>query len=241
MRRREFITLLGGAAAAWPLTARAQRAVPIVGFLRSTAAAGSEPLVGAFRLGLHGAGFVEGQNVVLGRRSGRADCKNGGLRTASRHSLSKRNRGDSDSSPLVSIQSEPAWSPVSTGPTAMRLAWSSLRPIWQPSSWGYCTSSRPNLPPLPSWGTRTNPNSKSSCVRLRRQVAPSSGKSSSLKRQTNVSSIPCSRRWCGRVPVRCLSVVVHSSSPDADNSSHWRLAIHCSRAIRRAITSKPAA
>jgi putative tryptophan/tyrosine transport system substrate-binding protein len=63
MRRREFVSLLGGAAAAWPLAARAQRAVPIVGFLRSTAAAGSEPLVGAFRLGLHEAGFVEGQNV----------------------------------------------------------------------------------------------------------------------------------------------------------------------------------
>jgi putative ABC transport system substrate-binding protein len=64
MRRREFMTLVG--AAAWPLAARAQQqAMPLVGFLRSTVAAGSEPLVPAFRQGLNEAGFVEGQNVTV--------------------------------------------------------------------------------------------------------------------------------------------------------------------------------
>jgi putative tryptophan/tyrosine transport system substrate-binding protein len=63
--RREFITLLSGAAA-WPLVARAQQApIPVVGFLRTTAAAGSTHLVGAFRQGLNEAGFVEGQNVAV--------------------------------------------------------------------------------------------------------------------------------------------------------------------------------
>jgi len=66
LERREFISLVGGAAAAWPLAVRAQQAaVPVVGFLRSTTAAGSEALVGAFRHGLNEAGFVEGQNVAV--------------------------------------------------------------------------------------------------------------------------------------------------------------------------------
>jgi putative ABC transport system substrate-binding protein len=66
VRRREVITLLGGAAAAWPLAVGAQQApIPVVGFLRTTAAAGSTHLVGAFRQGLNEAGFVEGQNVAV--------------------------------------------------------------------------------------------------------------------------------------------------------------------------------
>jgi putative tryptophan/tyrosine transport system substrate-binding protein len=65
VRRRHFITLLGGAAA-WPITGRAQQpAMPVIGFLRSTAAAGSLHLVAAFRQGLNEAGFVEGQNVAI--------------------------------------------------------------------------------------------------------------------------------------------------------------------------------
>jgi ABC-type uncharacterized transport system substrate-binding protein len=69
VNRRNFIALIGGAAVAWPLAAGAQRpAMPVIGFLRSTTAAGSAHLVTTFRQGLIEAGFVEGQNVAIEHR-----------------------------------------------------------------------------------------------------------------------------------------------------------------------------
>jgi ABC-type uncharacterized transport system substrate-binding protein len=71
LRRRELLALLGGAAVACPLAARAQQpAMPVIGFLKSTSAASSAQLVSAFRQGLKAAGFVEGQDVVIDYRWG---------------------------------------------------------------------------------------------------------------------------------------------------------------------------
>jgi putative ABC transport system substrate-binding protein len=63
LKRREVITLLGGAVAAWPLAASGQR--PVIGWLGATSAAGFQPYLSAFRQGLGDQGYIEGQNIAI--------------------------------------------------------------------------------------------------------------------------------------------------------------------------------
>jgi hypothetical protein len=65
MRRREFLSLLGGVATAWPLMARAQQTMPVIGFLGSSSAELYAPALRTFRQGLGETGYVEGRNVSI--------------------------------------------------------------------------------------------------------------------------------------------------------------------------------
>jgi hypothetical protein len=91
MRRREFISFLGGALAAWPFAAQAQQSppIPVIGYLDTASASTTAHVIAAFRQGLAAAGYEEGRNVVveyrwargrlrqaaeLGRRFGSTQC-----------------------------------------------------------------------------------------------------------------------------------------------------------------------
>ena len=192
MRRREFVSLFGGAAA-WPVAARAQQAMPVVGFLRSTPAFGFAYIVDAFRQGLNDEGFVEGKSVAVEYRwaDNQLDRVPGLAADLIRKQVAAivapalRPRRQAKSHPRqhqsysssVPIRSEPAWSQALTGRVVILRASSSPALRWRPSCSGYCISWFPTLPSSSRCATRTFQNSRQSRETWRRQAMPSGGKS----------------------------------------------------------------
>jgi len=157
VKRREFITLLGGTAVAWPLGARAQQpGIPVVGVLYSGSSEMFSTLIAAFRQGLDEAGYVEGRNVALEirladghydrlpslaaelvRRQVAVIVTAGG-----QNSPRKRVRRQFQSSlrPVATL-SAPASLLVSIGPAAMLRALPISRRSWSRNDWRFCARS----------------------------------------------------------------------------------------------------
>ena len=250
MRRRDFIKGIAGSAVVWPLAARAQQsAMPVIGFLRSASAAGSEHLVAAFEQGLKEAGFVEGQNVVIDYRWGndQSDRLSGlaadlirrqpaviiGNMLATRASMTATTTislvfvGGSDPvrTGLVASLNHPGGNITGVVFTSSDLVAKRLGLLHDlvPKSVAIAALFHPASPGAEFQMEEVEKAGQTLCWTMVAKAAWNS-RSCDLHNQ----DLPANR------------APVHTSSADVDNSPRWRLATRCLRAVPFAATPRPA-
>jgi putative ABC transport system substrate-binding protein len=194
MRRRDLITLLGGAAAAWPLAARAQQtAVPVIGFLNSASPGPYADRLRAFRQGLNETGYIEGRNITIEFRW--ADGHYDQL-PAMAADLARRR-------PAVIVTNTPATLPAKAATTTIPIVFSTAV---DPVAAGVVASlSRPsgNLTGVTSLNVEIGPK----CVQLLHEMVPGTRVIALVVNPTNPNADPLSKD--GQAAARALGLQLH--------------------------------
>ena len=210
--RRKFLATLGGAAAAWPLAARAQQPgkLPTIGFLGAGTPSTQGQWSAAFVQRLRELGWIEGRNVAIEYRwaegrpnaSPRSRPSSSGLRSMSCHigklqqswRPSRRHRSSRLSSRRRGTRSAPAWSRAWRDRAATSPACRSADRYLPASGLSFCARLSPASAGWRSWPMSTIPLPCWRCVRSRQRPAPSASRSSRLKSGEPRTSHPPSRR-----------------------------------------------
>jgi hypothetical protein len=247
LRRREFITLLGGAAAAWPLSARAEQAgMPVIGFLRSASLGDATLRVTEFRRGLNETGYIEGQNVAIEYHS--AENRPDRLQ-AIVADLVHRPVAVIVCNGIAALTAKAATTTVpivfATGgdPVALGLVASFNRPGGNVTGVSFFTGEladkrlellRQLVPKATTIAVLVHPNTtQTEAERRDLQVA-----AQAVGQQLIILDAGTDRdieaafsTFVQRGPLRCSSGPALSCSPSANDSSRWRLAMGCRRSI----------
>jgi putative ABC transport system substrate-binding protein len=246
MKRREFITLLGSAAAAWPLAARAQQSMPTIGFLRSASLGDATLRVTEFRHGLKDTGYIEGQNVAIEYHS--AENRLDRLQ-AMVADLIHRPVAVIVCNGIAALTAKAATTTVpivfATGgdPVALGLVASFNRPGGNVTGVSFFTGEladkrlellRQLVPKATTIAVLVHPNTtQTEAERRDLQVAAQAVGQQLiiLDAGTDRDTRQHFQRLSSAGPLRCSSGPALSCSPSANDSSRWRLAMGCRRSI----------